>query len=146
MADTPSPKLMSSKRIRLRRLKQDDAELFCRLNNDEGVMTYLDHQPPSKEVVNLEVEHIIDSYNRWPQFGRWIAEGVEGEFLGWFSLAGSEQEMPTTLELGYRLRRQFWGWALRLRVLAWSLGSHFRTQWWSALLQPRCLLMNGRGA
>lgn len=112
MAATPSPKLMSSKRIRLRRLKQDDVELLCRLNNEEGVMTYLDHQPPSKEVVNLEVEHIIDGYNRWPQFGRWIAEGVEGEFLGWFSLAGSEQEMPITLELGYRLRRQFWGLGL----------------------------------
>jgi RimJ/RimL family protein N-acetyltransferase len=109
MAATPIPKLMSSKRIRLRRLKQDDAELLCRLNNDKDVMTYLDHQPPSKDAVNLEVERIIDGYNRWPQFGRWIAEDVEGEFLRWFSLAVSEQGMPTTLELGYRLRRQFWG-------------------------------------
>jgi RimJ/RimL family protein N-acetyltransferase len=100
---------MSTTRIRLRRLNADDCPLLCLLNNDEGVMTYLDHEPPSTKDINLEVQHIIDSYTSWPQFGRWIAEGIRGEFFGWFSLAGTEQEMPTTLELGYRLRRQYWG-------------------------------------
>lgn len=103
---------MSTKRISLRRLFPHDRQLLFLLNSDEGVMTYLDHKPPSMEKINLEVQHIIDYYARWPKFGRWIAEGPSGEFLGWFSLAGSEQEMPTTLELGYRLRRQYWDMGL----------------------------------
>ena len=103
---------MSTKRIHLRRLDPDDSRLLYLLNNDEGVMTYLDHEPPSIEEVNLEVHRIIDFYSRWPRFGRWIAEGPNGDFLGWFSLAGLEQDMPTTLELGYRLRRQYWGMGL----------------------------------
>ncbi|KAJ5414952.1 hypothetical protein N7509_000050 [Penicillium cosmopolitanum] len=112
MAAAPNPILMSTKRISLRRLFPNDFKLLCLLNNDEGVMTYLDHKPPSMEEVNLEVQHIIDYYARWPKFGRWIAESPRGEFLGWFSLAGSEQEMPATLEVGYRLRRQYWGMGL----------------------------------
>jgi RimJ/RimL family protein N-acetyltransferase len=112
MAAAPNPTLMSTNRISLRRLFPDDFQLLCILNNDEGVMTYLDHEPPSMEEVNLEVQHIIDYYTRWPTFGRWIAESPSGEFLGWFSLAGSEQEMPATLEVGYRLRRQYWGMGL----------------------------------
>jgi RimJ/RimL family protein N-acetyltransferase len=109
MAAAPNPMAMSTKRICLRRLIPDDFQLLCLLDNDEGVMTYLDHEPPSVEKVKFEVQHIIDYYTRWPKFGRWIAEGLKGEFLGWFCLAGSEQEMPATLELGYRLRRQYWG-------------------------------------
>jgi RimJ/RimL family protein N-acetyltransferase len=112
MAVPPNPTLMSTKHICLRRLIPDDVQLLCRLNNDEGVMTYLDHEPPSVEKVSFEVQYLIDYYTRWPKFGRWIAESLKGEFLGWFSLAGSEQEMPATLELGYRLRRQYWGMGL----------------------------------
>ena len=125
MAATLNPMAMSTKRMGLRRLTPDDSQLLCLLNNDEGVMTYLDHVPPSLEEVNFEVQHIIDHYTRWPKFGRWIAEGLKGEFLGWFCLAGSEHEMPATLELGYRLRRQYWGMGLATEGARLLLGYAF---------------------
>lgn len=102
------PAAISTNRIRFRRLKPDDYQLLYQLNNDEGVMEFLDHEPPSPGKVKLEVQQLIDDYARWPEFGRWIAETPTGGFLGWFSLTPREPERLFTLELGYRLRRQSW--------------------------------------
>ncbi|EEQ29809.1 hypothetical protein McanMca71_007534 [Microsporum canis] len=119
-------------RIHLRRLKPSDVDFLCLLNNDEGVMRYIDDAPPSREEVEEEVRQIIQAYNKSPKYGKWIAEtpAHEGmEFIGWLRLGDldelaqqcfdekdygvkkSEGE-PVVVELGYRLRRRFWGQGL----------------------------------
>ncbi|EZF75526.1 hypothetical protein H105_02939 [Trichophyton soudanense CBS 452.61] len=82
-------------RIHLRRYKPSDIDLICMLNEDEGVMKYIDTETPT-------------------------AEGME--FIGWFRLGDLDQfsqecfsnanteskEKGLRLELGYRIRRRFW--------------------------------------
>ncbi|EGD89303.1 hypothetical protein H112_02923 [Trichophyton rubrum D6] len=116
-------------RIHLRRYKPSDIDLICMLNEDEGVMKYIDSEPPSREEVEEEVQEIIQAYNFNPRTGKWIAETptAEGmEFIGWFRLGDLDQfsqecfsnanteskEKGLRLELGYRIRRRFWGQGL----------------------------------
>ncbi|EGD94141.1 hypothetical protein TESG_01665 [Trichophyton tonsurans CBS 112818] len=118
-----------SPRIHLRRYKPSDIDLICMLNGDEGVMKYIDSEPPSREEVEEEVQQIIGEYNANPRTGKWIAETptAEGmEFIGWFRLGDLDQfsrqcfsnadtegnENAVRLELGYRIRRRFWGQGL----------------------------------
>ncbi|KAF3891404.1 Acetyltransferase [Trichophyton interdigitale] len=118
-----------SPRIHLRRYKPSDIDLICMLNEDEGVMKYINSEPPSREEVEEEVQHIIGEYNANPRTGKWIAETptAEGmEFIGWFRLGDLDQfsrqcfsnadaegnENAVRLELGYRIRRRFWGQGL----------------------------------
>ncbi|KAI1995779.1 hypothetical protein LOZ53_001382 [Ophidiomyces ophidiicola] len=108
LLQTPPP----TPRIAFRRLQLSDESLMNLLNHDKDVMKYLNHFPPEEGEVRDEVASILASYVRWPRFGRWIALcRASGQFLGWFALAVSGSN-PLTLELGYRLRCQFWGTGL----------------------------------
>ena len=100
---------IATDRIYLRQLKPDDHHLVNLLNNDAGVMAYLDRTPPSLEEVHEQVRRIIDDYSRWPTLGQWIAESPTGESLGWFALSQRSCDAPpiTELKLSYRLRRRF---------------------------------------
>ncbi|KAK2865203.1 hypothetical protein FQN49_003806 [Arthroderma sp. PD_2] len=135
--DKATSPFLSTPRIRLRQFEPGDANLLCMLNGDDGVMEYIDDSPPTRKMVEEEVQRIIQAYNTSSRFGRWIAETVttDGmEFIGWFCLdvperaehpcdgnemaegsdggitakASSHQE-GVRLMLGYRLRRNFWG-------------------------------------
>ncbi|EFR05343.1 acetyltransferase [Nannizzia gypsea CBS 118893] len=121
--------LKLSPRIHLRRYKSSDIDLICMLNNDEGVMEYIDSEPPSREEAEEEIQRIIQEYDISPRSGKWIAETPtpEGmEFIGWLRLGALDElsrqcfgstnaesnEEVVRLELGYRIRRRFWGQGL----------------------------------
>ncbi|MFY1637044.1 GNAT family N-acetyltransferase [Solwaraspora sp. WMMB335] len=114
-------------RLSLRRFTTDDLPLLVELDSDPEVMRYLTGgRPTPAETVRREVlPAILRDYLRFPDFGKWAAvERSSGEFVGWFALkpaavvgptctavvAGHNGRVPVTeVELGYRLRRAYWG-------------------------------------
>lgn len=82
---------METERLTLRPLVASDVDELKKLNADAEVMRYLD--PDSAEDVIA---------------GGFLAaiEKGTGRFVGWFEFADRGQ---STVELGYRLHREFWG-------------------------------------
>lgn len=107
MAELPDPGLPETPRLRLRRLRPEDADLLDQLDRDPDVLRFIDWQPPSLEQQRGIVADCLAEYRRWPRHGRFVAESPDGVFLGWFSLRVDAD--PAAPELGYRLRRQVWG-------------------------------------
>ena len=103
--------VLATERLVLRRVSATDVENVMALNGDEGVMRFLDHQPPERGAVVAEIQALIEAYDLHPGLGRFVAEDHSGEFVGWFGLRASPAG-PHEGELGYRLRRRHWGHGL----------------------------------
>ena len=88
------------------------------LDSDPEVRRFLFRDPPNRHDVETEtLPNIIADYERFPGFGQWAAEVLDsGEFVGWFSLYVSTPTELRRPELGYRLRRQYWGRGLASTV------------------------------
>ncbi|NEE00998.1 GNAT family N-acetyltransferase [Phytoactinopolyspora halotolerans] len=99
---------MRTGRLDLRHLTIDDVGKLVELNADDGVMQYLAWEPPTREQIVHEVSDLITAAEANPGHGRFIAEGADGRFVGWFSLTVGAAG-PAAPELGYRLRREAWG-------------------------------------
>ena len=98
--------LPQTSRLRLRRVRPDDAERFDELDRDEEVMRFIDWEPPTLAEQRAAVADHIAEYERWPDHGRFVAESPDGQFLGWFGLRVHTD--PHVPELGYRLHRRIW--------------------------------------
>lgn len=96
--------------MRLRRVRPDDAERFDALDRDEDVLRFIDRRPPTLDEQRRAVASDLGGYRRRPGYGRFVAESPDGEFLGWFALRVDTD--PRVPNLGYRLRRRFWGQGL----------------------------------
>ncbi|WP_147919180.1 GNAT family N-acetyltransferase [Ruania zhangjianzhongii] len=106
MVEVPPP----TPRIVFRRLRPGDADLLDTLDRDEGVMQFLDWEPPSRAGQRAIVTERLRQDERWPGHGCFAAESPAGEFLGWFALTARDR--PQVPDLGYRLHRRFWGQGL----------------------------------
>lgn len=85
---------LNTQRLGLRRFTADDADRLVDLDGDPEVMRFLGRPPPR----SFYLDH--------PHPGRFVAfESATGAFVGWFALKPTGQG----LELGYRLKRQYWG-------------------------------------
>ncbi|WP_222851101.1 GNAT family N-acetyltransferase [Phytoactinopolyspora mesophila] len=100
--------LLRTERMALRQVTRSDVDRLVLLNNDDGVMRYLDWRPPTREQVVAEVEILLKAYEVYPRHGQLIAELADSTFVGWFSLAVGA-DGPAAPELGYRLRTAHWG-------------------------------------
>lgn len=114
--------LLTTDRLRLRRLLASDLDHLVALDGDPEVMRYLSGGAPTpREVV---AERVLPGFlqrdRRRPHLGVWAIELLEAEasvggqaaepaFLGWISLLPHHSDDPTQLRLGYRLRRAAWG-------------------------------------
>lgn len=100
---------LETEKITLRPINSADAQNLCDLNSDPEVMRYLDDEPDMKSVLPMIVARNERYHN---QLGLFAAiEKATGEFIGWFILR-PDRETPddtTNLEIGYRLKRKFWG-------------------------------------
>jgi RimJ/RimL family protein N-acetyltransferase len=118
---TPAKPILTTPRLRLRPVTAADAGDLCALDADLEVRRYVDlAEPPSLENIRnamIPRWQAIDAAT--PAVGFWIAEtaGIDagGDFVGWFHLR-PPRELPggaglraDDLELGFRLRRAFWG-------------------------------------
>lgn len=92
-------------RIRFRWVRTGDAALFYALDADDEVLAFIDRRAPSRQEQARQVAQDLQDYQRWPGYGRVVAEAIDGDFLGWFSLRVAD-DAPRRPELGYRLHRR----------------------------------------
>lgn len=107
-------KYLQTKHVLLRQYHYSDFNQLLDLNSDPEVMKYLTNGVPSthEDVLN-GVERTLFYQNKFNgNLGVFSAELLEsGEFMGWFLLRPDKKNLENLkeLELGYRLKQQFWG-------------------------------------
>jgi RimJ/RimL family protein N-acetyltransferase len=107
-------KYLKTRRVLLRQYRNEDFDLLIELNSDPEVMKYLtDGTPGSREDVAAAVKRIQLYKKKYSgKLGVYSAELIQsGEFIGWFLLRPDKRDLENTneLELGYRLKKKFWG-------------------------------------
>jgi RimJ/RimL family protein N-acetyltransferase len=105
---------LETARVRLRQYEAADFERMLELDSDPEVMRYLTGGRPSTlEEVRAGTERMLLYQRKYDdRLGAFLAELQEtGEIIGWFHLRPDRARLDDTqeLELGYRLKRQFWG-------------------------------------
>ena len=104
---------LETARVRLRQLDDGDLEKLVELNSDPEVMRYLGGAPaPREEAVNGVARTKMYRERYGGRLGVFTAELREtGAFMGWFHLRPGRNDLDNTkaLELGYRLKKDFWG-------------------------------------
>jgi RimJ/RimL family protein N-acetyltransferase len=104
---------LKSDRMEFRRVEPGDGELLFELDSEPGVLRYIPRNPVSLEHVNQKViPAVLRLYDETPGLGFWVAEELDsGRFVGWFHLKAVNDD-PDAAEIGYRLKREFWGQGL----------------------------------
>jgi RimJ/RimL family protein N-acetyltransferase len=98
---------METERLRLRRFTAEDVDLLVELDSDPEVMRFLTGEPTSRaEIEGVVLPEILAVYAEHPELGTFEAEDETG-FVGWFGMQPTKE--PTTVGLGYRLKRTAWG-------------------------------------
>jgi RimJ/RimL family protein N-acetyltransferase len=94
--------LVETERMTLRPLTFDDVDTLLALDSDPEVMRYITGGKPTPR------DEVIDIVRR--RIGRrWMAaDRATAAFIGWFGLVPS-RTIDGEYEVGYRLRREFWG-------------------------------------
>jgi RimJ/RimL family protein N-acetyltransferase len=99
-------------RARLRQLHDGDVENLVELNSDPEVMRYLGGGPAPREEAEMGVARTKMYRERYGgRLGVFSAELTEtGAFMGWFHLRPDRKNLDDVknLELGYRLKKEFW--------------------------------------
>jgi len=112
---------LETERLVLRRFTEDDADLLVELDADPEVMHFITggRLTPRREIEREILPAYLEYYERYAGFGFWAAvERSSGDFVGWFHFRPESADDPDHVELGYRLRRPFWGMGYRRRVHA----------------------------
>lgn len=104
---------VETERLILREIEESDVEGMYALDSDPEVHKYLGGNPVQSEEEIMEVIGFIRNQYKNNGIGRWAVEDkMNGEFLGWSGL--KLENKPTNgytnyIDIGYRLRREFWG-------------------------------------
>jgi RimJ/RimL family protein N-acetyltransferase len=107
---------LETPRVTLREIifEGQDAAHLLDLDSDPEVMTFLtDGKPSTPEDIEAAMRRIQGLYDlHQHRMGLWIAEEKStAEFIGWFHMRPCKHnpENLKTLEIGYRLKKKFWG-------------------------------------
>lgn len=141
-APHPSP-FLSTERLELRRFTIHDLDRLVELDSDPEVMRHISRgQPTSRQRLETELfPRLLSWYEQGPHLGFWAAElKSTGEFIGWFHLRPDLLE-PDYMELGYRLRRNFWGLGLATEM-GRELVTRAENEWGYRRLSGRALQAN----
>lgn len=106
--------VMETARVQLREITEADFVHLMDLDSDPEVMTHLtDGKPSTPEEVMSGLQRCLALKERYHgRFGVWIAtEKISGEFIGWFLFRPCKKDPDNlnSIELGYRLKKKFWG-------------------------------------
>lgn len=102
---------LETERLLLRRVTVADLDLLVALDSDPVVMHFITGGLPRSraEIEHEDLPAFLRYYERYEGLGFWAAiEKTTGTFLGWFHFR-PEDDDPTHVELGYRLRQGAWG-------------------------------------
>ncbi len=103
---------LTTARLVLRWFTHADVDHLVDLDSDPLVMRFVNGGPatPRAEVVDDVLPAFLAYRESGRGFGFWAAEERStGEFVGWFHLRPHHGGPSDDPELGYRLRRRFWG-------------------------------------
>lgn len=105
---------LESERVILTEISVDDALLLFELDSDPDVMKHLtDGKPSTMQDIASAMERIRKVIEKFQyKFGFWLAYSKENhEFMGWFHFrpGKSTPDDVKNIELGYRLKKKFWG-------------------------------------
>jgi RimJ/RimL family protein N-acetyltransferase len=119
---------LETPRLTLRQFTINDAQNLLELDSDIEVIRYVDlgvikdGKPLEKsyeDYQNKVLPEWLQYYQRYPGYGFWAAiEKSSHEFIGWFHLRPALDRQfnvdsglfhADEIDLGYRLRRAFWG-------------------------------------
>ncbi len=95
----------------LRRFTPGDEALLLELDSDPEVMRYINGGIPStiEHIRDTVLPKVLADYAQDDRFGMWAAFlKPDDEFAGWFHL-WPPQGWPYDAEVGYRLKRAYWG-------------------------------------
>lgn len=107
-------KFLETDRVYLIEITKDDAPLLLDLDSDPEVMKFLtDGKTSTVEDIKVTMDRILKVIGKYQhKYGFWLAYTKEThEFMGWF-LFRPDKKHPDDLrniELGYRLKKKFWG-------------------------------------
>lgn len=106
---------LETKRLRLEKFKVGDEQLLFDLDSNPAVVKYVGGERASIEVYCETIQNYLDFYSLDKDCGFFkIILKNTNEYIGWFHLR-PEQDKPddfSLLELGYRLKEEFWGQGL----------------------------------
>ena len=106
---------LETKRLRLERFKFGDEQLLFDLDSNPNVIKYVGGERANIEVYYKTIQNYLDFYSLDKDCGFFkIILKSTNEFIGWFHLR-PELNKPkdfSLLELGYRLKEEFWGQGL----------------------------------
>lgn len=99
-----------TERLRLRPLGADDVDALVALDSDPEVRRFVDQaEAPSREEMLGRMPRLLRRYGDGAEPAFWAADHREtGAFCGWFHLRPLDDD-PGALDVGYRLRREWWG-------------------------------------
>lgn len=120
--------ILSTDRLGLRRWTAKDIEPFIRMNGDAAVMQYFPRIYTREESIAMvgRIEAFFDEYG----FGLYALElRSTGEFIGFtgFSQPSFDSWFTPCTEIGWRLRREFWGQGLATEAARACLYHGFHT-------------------
>lgn len=108
---------LQTARLSLRSITLDDVELLIELDRDPEVMRFLTGRPSTRDEVRETISEHLGC--------RWVAHHTEsGEFVGWFGLVPGDE---ATFDVGYRLRRKWWGHGLATEGMRALIEAAFAT-------------------
>lgn len=105
---------IETKRMILRDIQSGDEQNLLELDSDHEVMRYLTNGLPHTRVeIRQALIRMVEMRARHSgKFGYWAAiEKSTSKFMGWFHFRPSLKDptKTTIIELGYRLKKEFWG-------------------------------------
>jgi len=106
--------LADTDRLVIRQIQANDKEELFLLDSDPAVMKYITlGETSSREQVDLYLAKMLNlSEKHQNELGFWAAiEKSTNQFMGWFHFRPDKKQPDETkvIELGYRLKKQFWG-------------------------------------
>jgi RimJ/RimL family protein N-acetyltransferase len=104
----------STARLVLRRPEESDVEPMMAMDSDPEVMRYIATGAVIQPDRDGALQAVIRQRNRWDEQGFGFCSIIvreTGEYAGWVALAVPAflPEILPTVEIGYRLRREYWG-------------------------------------
>jgi len=138
------PYVMGSDRLRFRPFTLADASLIYELDSDPEVMRFISKgQPTPMEQIEQEILPKLLTYYEDPRhLGTWATYEAESDaFVGWICLK-PDRFIPE-VELGYRLKQQFWGKGYATEGSKFLIRNAF-TQWGIDRLTAHTLEYNQR--
>lgn len=105
---------LETQRMIFREITIEDEDNLMDLDSDPEVMKFLTLGTPStREEIQATLIRIRDLFTKHNgRFGIWAAiEKETGKFMGWFLFRPDKEQPDNTnrIEIGYRLKKEFWG-------------------------------------